>query len=68
MLNFWIIFCQFQAGVAYKSVTYKKKRVKFDPVKEILKIYIFIKKVIVLRKIYVTMKPFAPSLSAIERN
>ena len=26
LLSFCLIFCQFQAGVAYKSVAYKKKR------------------------------------------
>ena len=44
----------------------------FDPVKEILKlqcdIYILMNKVIILRKIQVTMKTFAPPFSTIGRN
>ena len=27
LLSIYLIFCQFQPGVAYKSVAYKKKRV-----------------------------------------
>ena len=27
LLSFCLIFCQFQPGIAYKSVSYKKRRV-----------------------------------------
>ena len=45
----------------------------FDPGKKYLKydvtfIYILMKKVIILRKIHVAMKSFAPPLSTTERN
>ena len=32
LLSFWLIFCQFQSGVAYKSVAYKKAGSTVKPV------------------------------------
>ena len=30
LLSIYLIFCQYQPGVAYKSVAYKTKRVEFS--------------------------------------
>ena len=37
LLSFCLFFCQFQLGVAYKSVTYKKKRVNLWIIPKICK-------------------------------
>ena len=55
-----------------KCMIVSQASLDFDPVKKRLKIlchiYILTKKVIILRKLSVTMKFFAPPLSTIERN
>ena len=56
----------------YECMIVSKVSLNFDPVKEMLEvrchIYILMKKVIVLRKMHVTMKSFAPPSSTTERN
>ena len=58
--------------LAIKCMIVFQVSINFDPVKKILKIlchiYISMKKVIILRKTYVTMKSFTLTISTIERN
>ena len=39
LLSFFLVFCQFQPGVAAKSVVYKKKHVSDPVLKTIMKKY-----------------------------
>ena len=65
-------FCKNKSMMEIINMILFQVSLNFDPVKEILKlqcdIYILMNKVIILRKIQVTMKTFAPPFSTIGRN